>query len=131
MLIIRHSVLRDAEQSMDRIDAMKVFVTALDEGSLAGAARKLGRSAAAVSRALAFLEGHVGVQLLHRTTRLIKLSEAGERYAVACRRMLTDLEEADILAAGERSAPRGTLTLTAPVPSGGEILRSILDTILG
>ena len=47
--------VQDAKQSMDRIDAMKVFVAALDEGSLAGAARKLGRSAAAVSRAVAFL----------------------------------------------------------------------------
>ena len=50
---------------MDRIDAMKVFVTALDEGSLAGAGRKLGRSPAAVSRAIAFLEAHVGAELLH------------------------------------------------------------------
>ena len=115
---------------MDRIDAMKVFVAALDEGSLAGAARKLGRSAAAVSRAVAFLENHVGVQLLHRTTRLIKLSEAGERYAAACRRMLTDLEEADILAAGERSAPRGTLTVTAPVISDEQVLPPILDDFL-
>jgi DNA-binding transcriptional LysR family regulator len=123
-------MLQDAEQSMDRIDAMKVFVAALDEGSLAGAGRKLGRSPAAVSRAVAFLESIVGVQLLHRTTRLIKLSEAGERYAAACRRMLTDLEEADMLAAGERSAPRGTLTLTAPVPSGEEVLRPILDHFL-
>jgi hypothetical protein len=72
---------------------------------------------------VAFLEGHVGVQLLHRTTRSIKLSEAGKRYAAACRRMLTDLEEADVLAAGERSAPRGTLTLTAPVAGGEEVLR--------
>src|SRR6516164_6789961 len=79
MPILRHSVLQDAEQSMDRIDAMKVFVAALDEGSLAGAGSKLGRSPAAVSRAVTFLEGYVGVQLLHRTTRLIKLSEAGER----------------------------------------------------
>src|SRR5712664_3554549 len=70
--------IRLLEESMDRIDAMKVFVAALDEGSLAGAGRKLGRSPAAVSRALAFLEGHVGVQLLHRTTRSSKLSEAGE-----------------------------------------------------
>jgi DNA-binding transcriptional LysR family regulator len=115
---------------MDRVDAMKVFVAALDEGSLAGAGRKLGRSPAAVSRAVAFLEGHVGVQLLHRTTRSSKLSEAGERYAAACRRMLTDLEEADILAAGERSAPRGTLTLTAPLVSGEEALRPILDAFL-
>src|SRR6266403_383560 len=87
-------------------DAMKVFVAVLDEGSLAGAGRKLGRSPAAVRRALAFLEGHVGVQLLHRTTRSSKLSEAGERYAAACRRVLTDLEEADILAAGEISPAR-------------------------
>lgn len=55
---------------MDRIDAMKVFVAALDEGSLAGASRKLGKSPAAVSRAIAFLENHVGVELLHRRRRL-------------------------------------------------------------
>src|SRR5258708_5298747 len=115
---------------MDPIDAMRVFVAAIDEGSLAGAGRKLGRSPAAVSRAIAFLESHVSVQLLHRTTRSSRLSEAGERYAAACRRMLADLEEADILAAGERSAPRGTLTLTAPVLSGEEVLRPILDDFL-
>src|SRR3984893_8426565 len=130
MPIVRHSVLQDAEQPMDRIDAMRVFVAVLDEGSLAGAGRKLGRSPAAVSRAVAFLEGHVGVRLLHRTTRSSKLSEAGDRYAASCRRVLTDLEEADILAAGERSAPRGTLTLTAPLVSGEEVLRPILDAFL-
>jgi DNA-binding transcriptional LysR family regulator len=54
---------------MDRIDAMKVFVSAVDEGSLAGAGRRLRRSPAAVSRAIAFLEAHVGAELLHRTTR--------------------------------------------------------------
>lgn len=115
---------------MDRIDAMKVFVTALDEGSLAGAARRLKRSPTAVSRALAFLEAHVGVELLHRTTRSLKLSEAGERYAAACRRVLVDLEEADMLAAGERSAPRGMLTISAPPISGEEVLRPVLDDFL-
>ena len=115
---------------MDRIDAMKVFVAALDEGSLAAAGRKLGRSPAAVSRAIAFLEAHVGTELLHRTTRSIKLSEAGERYAAACRRVLTELEEADILAGGERAAPRGTLALTAPVISGEMVLRPVLDAFL-
>src|SRR5882724_9317056 len=108
---------------MDRIDAMKVFVSVVDEGSLAGAGRRLRRSPAAVSRAIAFLENHVGAELLHRTTRSLKLSEAGRRYAAACRRILTDLEEADVLAAGERSAPRGTLTLTAPLVSGEEVSR--------
>lgn len=115
---------------MDRIDAMKVFVAALDEGSLAGAGRKLGKSPAAVSRAIAFLEHHVGAELLHRTTRSLKLSEAGERYAVACRRVLTDLEEADIIAAGERSAPRGLLTITAPVAAGEDVIRPIVDDFM-
>ena len=115
---------------MDRIDAMKVFVAALDEGSLAGAGRKLGRSPAAVSRAVAFLEGHVGVPLLHRTTRSNKLSEVGERYAIACRRVLTELIEADTLAASERTAPRGTLVVTAPIVSGEEVLRPIVDDFL-
>jgi DNA-binding transcriptional LysR family regulator len=97
---------------MDRIDAMKVFVTAVDEGSLAGASRRLKRSATAVSRAMAFPEAHAGAELLHRTTRSLKLSEAGERYVASCRRIVTDLEEADMLAAGERAAPRGMLTLS-------------------
>jgi DNA-binding transcriptional LysR family regulator len=115
---------------MDRIEAMKVFIATLDQGSLAGAGRLLKRSPAAVSRAIAFLEGQVGVELLHRTTRSIRLSEAGERYAAACRRILTELEEAEILAAGEKSAPRGLLTLTAPPISGEDILRPILDEFL-
>src|ERR1700719_3246768 len=109
---------------------MKVFVAALSEGSLAGAGRKLGKSPAAVSRAIAFLEAHVGAELLHRTTRSLKLSEAGERYAAACRRVLVDLEEADIAAAGERSAPRGTLTLTAPVITRDDVLRPVLDAFM-
>jgi DNA-binding transcriptional LysR family regulator len=115
---------------MDRIDAMKVFVMAVEEGSLAGAARRLKRSPTAISRALSLLEQHVGVELLHRTTRSLKLSEAGQRYVEACRRVLIDLEEADILAGGERSAPRGVLTISAPPVLGEEVLRPIIDDFL-
>jgi DNA-binding transcriptional LysR family regulator len=115
---------------MDRIDAMRVLVTVVDEGSLAGASRTLTRSPAAVSRAIAFLEEHVGTQLLHRTTRSIRLSEAGVRYAAACRRVLSDLDEADMLAAGERGAPRGMLTVSAPVAAGEEVLQPLLDAFM-
>jgi DNA-binding transcriptional LysR family regulator len=115
---------------MDRIDAMKVFVAAVDEGSLAGAARRLKRSATAISRALNALEDHVGVELIHRTTRTLKLSEAGQRYISACRRVLIDLEEADLIAGGERSSPRGMLTISAPPILGEEVLRPILDDFL-
>jgi DNA-binding transcriptional LysR family regulator len=115
---------------MDRLDAMKVFVVAIDEGSLAAAGRKLGRSPAAVSRAIAYLEARVGAELLHRTTRSIKLSEEGERYAETCRRVLSELEQVDVMVGGGRSAPRGTLTLTGPVLSGELVLQPILDAFL-
>lgn len=115
---------------MDRIDAMKVFVTAVEEGSLAGAARRLKRSPTAISRALGLLEQHVGVELLHRTTRTLKLSEPGQRYVEACRRVLVDLEEADMIAGSERSSPRGILNISAPPILGEEVLRPILDSFL-
>ncbi|TCL68276.1 LysR family transcriptional regulator [Rhizobium sp. BK251] len=115
---------------MDRIEAMEVFIATLETGSLAGAGRRLRRSPAAISRAIAFLEAQVGVELLHRTTRTIRLSEAGERYAIACRRILSELHEADILALGERSAPRGILTISAPPIIGEDILHEIVDKFL-
>ncbi len=115
---------------MDRFEAMKVFVTAVEEGSLAAASRRLKRSPAAVSRAIASLEGRIGAELLHRTTRVLKLSEAGDRYVVACRRVLAELEEADMLAAGDGATPRGLLTVSAPPISGEEVLRPILDEFL-
>ncbi len=115
---------------MDHINAMKVFVAALDEGSLAAASRKLGRSPAAVSRAIAYLEGRVGVPLLHRSTRASRLSDVGARYADICRRMLVALDEADTLAASAKSSPSGTLSVAAPVMTGEEVLRPILDDFL-
>ncbi len=115
---------------IDRLDAMRVFVTALEEGSLARAGRRLGRSPAAVTRAITSLESHVGAQLLHRTTRRLQLTESGERYAVVCRRVLLDLEEADLSMAGDQAAPRGVLTVTAPVMFGTRILRPVVGEFL-
>ena len=115
---------------MDRIEAMTAFVGAIDEGSLAGASRRLGCSPAAVTRAIAGLERLFGTRLLHRTTRAIKLTEAGERYAASCRRILADLQEAELIAAGERSAPRGVLTITAPLFFGRLYVRPLVDAYL-
>ena len=115
---------------MDRIEAISVFLTALDEGSLAAAARRLKRSPAAISRAIAFLEAHVGAELLHRTTRAMMLSEVGERYATACRRILAELEEAEDLVGGEHAVPRGILSISAPPVSGDDVLGPILDDFL-
>ncbi len=116
---------------MDRIDAMKVFVAALDEGSLAGAGHKLGRSPAAVSRALAFLEGHVGMPLLHRTTRSSKLSEVGERFDRPLPALAIDLDEAETAAASESRSRAALLSLDrAGGGRGRNRLRPLLDDFL-
>ncbi len=115
---------------LDQIHAIRVFLAVLDTGSLTAAGQRLRRSPAAVSRALDFLEAHLGVELLHRSTRSVRLSEAGARYAAAARRVLADLDEADLGAAGEGAAPRGVLTLTGPQVSGARILRPVIDDFL-
>jgi DNA-binding transcriptional LysR family regulator len=115
---------------MDRIDAMTAFAATADAGSLAAAARRLGRSAASVTRAIAMLEGRIGTRLLHRSTRVVRLTEAGERYLATCRRVLAELEEADAVASGALAMPRGLLTVTAPALFGRLHVRPVVDAAL-
>ncbi|MBC8048944.1 MAG: LysR family transcriptional regulator [Chitinophagales bacterium] len=115
---------------MDRLEAMRVFVAALDEGSLARAAQRIGRSPASVTRAISFLEEHVGVRLLHRTTRKITLTEQGEQYASVCRRVLEQLDQVEALTGGQIVNPSGLLTITAPVMFGTHLLRPIVGEFL-
>jgi len=109
---------------------MTAFVAAVDEGSLAAAARRLNRSPAMLTRAVVSLEQRIGARILHRTTRTIRLTEVGERYIATCRRVLAELEEAELFAAGERTAPRGVLTVTAPALFGRLHVRPIVDEFL-
>jgi DNA-binding transcriptional LysR family regulator len=115
---------------MDRIDAMTIFVAVVDEGSLAGAGRRLGRSPATITRAISSLEHRAGTRLLYRTTRVVRLTEAGQRYVATCRRILPDLAEAELLASGERATPRGVLTVTAPLVFGRSYVRPLVDAFL-
>lgn len=103
---------------MNRLDSMSIFVIVADAGSLSAAARRLGMPLATVSRKVAELETHLKTRLLHRTTRQLSLTEAGGAYLVACRRILEDIGEAERAATGEYSAPKGELTVTAPVVFG-------------
>jgi len=103
---------------VDRIANMAVFVAVADSGSFAGAARRLRRSPAAVTRAVAELEQVLAVRLLDRTTRALSLTDAGERYLPGAKRLLADLAEVEQSAAGLGSAPRGELRVTAPIVFG-------------
>jgi DNA-binding transcriptional LysR family regulator len=103
---------------MDRLEAMSLLVTAVEEGSLSAAGRKLGVPLPTVSRKISELETHLKTQLLVRSTRKLGLTEAGLAYIAACKRILEWVEEAEEQAAGEYSAPRGGLAVTAPVAFG-------------
>ena len=103
---------RNAE--MDRLEGMKIFVTVADTRGFAPAARQLGLSAPAVSRAIVALEEHVGARLLRRTTRSVALTEAGERFHADCKRILADLAEAEASVGGAHAEPQGQLAITAP-----------------
>lgn len=103
---------------MDRFQEMQIFITVAQEQGFSAAARRLGLSAASVTRAVAALENRIGTQLLTRTTRSVHLSEAGQRYLEDCRRILAEVQEAEDSAAGSHIHPRGQLTITAPVLFG-------------
>lgn len=115
---------------MDRLHLINVFVAVVEANGFAGAARKLGISPPAVTRAIAELESHLGVRLLTRTTRVVRVTEPGARYAEDCRLILAQLAEADESVTGAHSAPRGRLTVTAPVLFGAIYIAPIVTEYL-
>ncbi|WBV42356.1 LysR family transcriptional regulator [Pseudoroseomonas cervicalis] len=113
---------------MDRFDAMAVLLAVVEAGSLSAGARRLRAPLATVSRKMAELERHLGTQLLLRTSRELRLTDAGRAYVAASRRILQQLQEAEREAAGEYAAARGELHVTAPVLFGE---RHLLPIALG
>ncbi|MCU7239714.1 MULTISPECIES: LysR family transcriptional regulator [Pseudomonas] len=103
---------------MDQIHLMKVFVAVGELESFAAAARRLAISPAAVTRAVSALEEQLGVKLLLRTTRSVRLTEAGGRYLEDTRHILASIVEANEAAAGINAAPKGDLAVTAPILFG-------------
>ena len=102
----------------DRFDAMHAFVAVCDAHGFAPAARRLGVAPSIVTRLVAGLEGRLGVRLLQRTTRTVRLTEPGARFLEHARRILAEVDEAEASAQDERAEPRGRLVLTAPLLFG-------------
>jgi DNA-binding transcriptional LysR family regulator len=99
---------------MDRIQEMTIFVAVAEHASFAAVARHFAVSTATVTRAVAQLELRLGTLLVVRTTRQLRLTESGLRFAADCRRLLADLNDAESSAAGIHATPSGLLTVTAP-----------------
>ena len=103
---------------MDRLEAMAMLVEAVGVGSLSAASRKMNVPLPTVSRKIADLESHLGARLLTRSTRKLTLTDAGAAYVNVAKRILEQVADAERTAAGEYSAPRGDLAVTAPIGFG-------------
>jgi len=114
------------------LNELQFFVQVCKEQSFTLAAKRLGMPKSNISRAVLRLEERLGVRLLERTTRRVRLTEVGELYLVSCQRVLEDAEEADLLIDALQTRPRGRLRVG--VHSGffqlfpASALREFLDT---
>ncbi|NTF43667.1 LysR family transcriptional regulator [Rhizobium rhizogenes] len=116
---------------MDRFSSMSIFVKAVELGSFSAAADALNMSPQLVGKHVQFLEQHLGVRLLNRTTRRQHLTEIGSQFYERSRNILAEVEAAEALAAETRAVPRGKLKVNAPVTFGINALAPKLPKYLG
>lgn len=103
---------------MDKLRTLRTFICVAEQESFAEAGRRLNISPTTVSRAIAALEADLGVQLLMRTTRSVRLTNEGGEFLTRCRAGLAEIDGAFHTVRSGRSMPHGTLTVTAPVRFG-------------
>lgn len=115
---------------MDRFEAMRTLVAAVDGGSLSAASRSLNVPLPTVSRRVSDLESFLGSHLVVRTSRKLLLTEAGTAYVASARRVLEELSEAERAASGEYRAPRGELLVSAPIAFGALNVAPIVHDFL-
>lgn len=118
----------DATSWTDKLKRMALFAEIVDSGSISAAARRVGSTPSAVSQQLRLLEEALGLVLLHRSTRRITLTEAGERYYPACAAMVAQARSADQALERLRDEPEGELRLAAPI-GFGELLSTALEPL--
>lgn len=115
---------------MDKLKALEVFVAVADRQGFAAAARHLGMSTSAVSRYVIELEKDLGVQLFHRTTRRIELTDVGTSYLDRCIQIVSDVENLDDSTRSFQTGPTGEIKITASVFMGKSLLVPIIRDFL-
>ncbi|MBO9475462.1 LysR family transcriptional regulator [Shimia sp. R10_1] len=115
---------------MDRLDMMKALVEVARQGGFAPAARQLDISTSALSRHIAALEDWLGVQLLHRTTRHVRLTDAGKGYLVRCQKVLQEIREIELAGQDVHGALSGQIRISAPVFVGRQHIAPVLAPFL-
>ncbi|OXC71653.1 LysR family transcriptional regulator [Caballeronia sordidicola] len=116
---------------MDRLTSLGIFVSAVEEGSFAAAARRFGLSAAMAGKHVSALEAELNARLLQRTTRHLSLTDTGQTYYERCKRILEAFDEARREASDSQGTARGVLRVAAPVTFGamhlGEVVARYLE----
>ncbi|MCS6812626.1 MAG: LysR family transcriptional regulator [Cyanobacteria bacterium] len=115
---------------MDKFDRLLAFSQVVKHGGFAAAARHMGLSRSAVSKLILALEHDLGVQLLHRSTRVVTPTETGLAFYDRCIDILTSLEEAERAVTQLHKQPRGRLRINAPMSFGTMYLSPTLADFL-
>jgi LysR family transcriptional regulator, regulator for bpeEF and oprC len=115
---------------VDTLGSIEFFTTTVDAGSFAAAARRLGVTPSAVSRRVALLESELGVPLLARTTRTLRLTDDGRAFHERCARILEELREARETIARTSSRPAGVVRVDAPLALGRFVVAPRLPELL-
>ncbi len=115
---------------MDYLDSIRTFAAVARAGSFAEAARKLRRSPSVVTRSIAQLEQHLGLVVLSRTTRSVRVTERGRIYLERCEQILDDVDNAERIARGQDAELSGELTVAAPVLFGRLHVLPIVGVLL-
>lgn len=102
----------------DQFSGVVPFVRVAEARSFTGAAKRLGLTPSAISKAIAKLEGELGVSLLHRTSRSVTLTPEGAVFYQRCRQIVSDMEEARQQASSAQAEPRGYLRVSLPLAFG-------------
>src|SRR5476649_1856499 len=115
---------------MSYLNEIQIFAAIIERGSFIAAANALHIPKTTVSRKVEELETRLGVRLLHRTTRKMSLTEAGQAYYEHCERIISEIDEAERAVGQLAGAPRGTLRVSASFSIGSRFLGHLLPEFL-
>ena len=112
------------------VEALIAFSAVMDAGSFSGAAARLGQTPSGVCRTISRLEKHLGMTLLHRTTRRLHLTDEGDWLLERARNVLAELENTEAQAAARRSQPAGLVRVNAATPALDHLLAPLVPAFL-
>lgn len=115
---------------MNRFENMQTFVKIVETGSQSATAEQMDIAVSAVSRRLKDLESHLGVELFHRTTRQMTLTDTGHAYYLRCVQILDDVLETEISVSKEHSELKGKLRIAMPSTFGTMHISPLLNEFL-